>query len=198
MSDENKDLPANDDLLKLLNEISSEDPIVPETPKTIKVKEQDIIPEIPQPVRDEEVHPKRKVASLAPIEAAVTQVQPEDNGKYVREVLQDFSGLSKTIIGRFEEDRREIQEVLDFLKDKVYNSPDGKEGVGEEYVNALANTLRTKSDASSNAVRLLDSYSKLLSSGKSAIGGGGGGAGATKDMLELAKLLTRDAYPDEQ
>lgn len=193
MSDESNDLSANEELLKLLNEVGSDDPVLPETPKKKAVVSVDPEPivEIPPPPADPK--PNTDIATVEAMPVAI-----DDNSRYVREVLQDFSGLSKTIIGRFEEDRREIQEVLDFLKDKVYNSPDGKEGVGEEYVNALANTIRTKSDASSNAVRLLDSYSKLLSASKSALSGGGGSGGATKDMLELAKLLTRDVYPDEQ
>lgn len=185
-----KDIVDNEDLLALLGDAQPEEsvneplPAIPEIPGTTSGISIPDIPDIPNTI-------PTIPTIIDPIEVSK---EVDENSEYVREVLTDFKKVSKSIIGRFQEDKDEIQEVIDYLKDKVYNSSE----VEESHVIALTNTLRTKADASTNAVKLLDAYSKLLSAGKSALGGGGGSKSATSDMLELAKLLRQEKFPDEQ
>jgi hypothetical protein len=196
-----KDIADNEDLLALLGdsqpEAADEGAVdIPPLVEAQKPREVPDIPDIPASIVPVPAITPPAPPVSTPVEATAIQ-QVDENSEYVRELLSDFKKMSKTLLGRFEEDRGEIQDVLDFLKDKVYNETGAP---NEALVSALANTVRTKADSSANAVKLLDSYSKLLAAGKTTFGGnGGGGKGSsTGDMVDLAKLLLQDKFPDEE
>lgn len=202
MEDKSKDLISNDDLLKLLGDTEPEAFHIPDIPigdtDTHDVPDIPNIPDVPVDgavIGIPSVHiPIESDIKVEIVDAKVESIKQDDNSEYVRELLSNFKSVSKTIFNRFEEDREEIQDVLDYLKDKVYNDNDATEA----HVTALSNTLRTKADSSTNAVKLLDAYSKLLAAGKNSFGGSNKSSSPAKDAIELMKFLQKEQFPDEK
>ena len=147
----------------------------------------------PDPPADPEPKPKQVLASKS-AEIVETKVVSDDDRSQLFAValLHNYQKVVRGTIERFQEDKEEIQEVLDFLKDRCFTDPE----VDSSIVAALASTVKTKVDATSNTVRVLDAFSKFISATKNSTILGGAQS-ATADMLELAKLLTKQQFPDE-
>jgi hypothetical protein len=117
-------------------------------------------------------------------------VIPTSEEDAVNRVFQKFMSVAASILNDHNSDRTQLQETIKFLDDTV------KAGNAQRvYVEMLVSALRAKVDTNANAVKLLDSFAKLLSAGKGTqlfvqqeIG---------VNAKELAALLKAAPYPDE-
>ena len=172
------DQSTNDELSKLLDESQ-----VPFPDPEIGAKPIDVIPE------PELERPKDPGAPALPIDSPESKV--EESEKYAKDFLNKFKVTSDLILERLSADREEQQQILNHLKNVVFNDPDCK-GV---YVEALANIIRAKSDSNTNTTKLLDSIARMLAAGKDHMIGGNAGPISTED---LRKLLAQPRFKDEE
>ena len=80
-----------------------------------------------------------------------------------RSIIEKFGDISQSIIKNFDEDRKELDEVIEYFKNEMDNLGTQAPRV---YPETLASLMKTKSDATANVVRILDSTIKLVGVGK--------------------------------
>lgn len=97
----------------------------------------------------------------APTEPAVPQSNLSDEeDQHLHRILSQFNYVQGTVLDRFSDDRREIQELIDHLKGRVI----GEQAPRSFWVEQLVSIVRAKSEQTAAAAKMLDSYSKLLGS----------------------------------
>lgn len=95
-----------------------------------------------------------------------------------------FGEVTDKYLNNFEADRVELEEVINHLKDVVFNSAEVK----GFFVENLVGALKVKSETNSNITKVLDSIAKLISAGKGELFI----KRTTTDYSELAKLLQEE------
>lgn len=175
MSDEVKEADVDDELVDLLETIRAdeepekeEDPAEAETTILNQEPEPDLeeLPEIePEPEREvvePELEERVKPEAPPPTEIVPAE-ESEDIAAPLRELAKKFS---ETLDGVFEnatKDRTDMQEVVDFCKDKLAGDDRiVQEVVMESWVKAAA----AKAEININKTKLLDSIAKLLAAAK--------------------------------
>lgn len=94
--------------------------------------------------------------------------EPEEKGRsltpeedqHLHRILNQFHEVQDTVLDRFADDRKEIQELIDHLKTRVI----GEQAPRSFMVEQLVSAVRAKSEQTAAASKMLDSYSKLLGS----------------------------------
>lgn len=153
MTEESKD---KDSLDELLEEAQQADPMHQKGEPTP-------IPQKDDPIEKEPLTPFKEEKQIIKMEApaAPPASTPELDG-LVSKFLSDAMKIAKRAQDRFEEDRAEVQEVIDHLKNKVFNGlkPSSAE------LESLVAALRVKTDATANMSKLGDMIARIVSSGK--------------------------------
>lgn len=147
--------PDKDSLDELLEEAQGADPMHQDgAPSPIPQKDDPIDKEPLVPYT-----PKQTIKQEQP--PAPPATTPELDG-LVSKFLSDAMKIAKRAQDRFEEDRAEVQEVIDHLKNKVFNGlkPSSAE------LESLVAALRVKTDATANMSKLGDMIARIVSSGK--------------------------------
>lgn len=106
--------------------------------------------------------PQTQTMEIAPTAQMLPQVQPAQIE--ATQLLSDFQQTSHEILGNFREDRRQVDEVVRHLWDKVKNNED----IPRTYIEQLVSALGVKADINANACKLLEAKAKMMSAGKSA------------------------------
>lgn len=153
MAEESQDKDSLDDLLA---EAQEADPMHQEgAPTPIPQKDDPIEKEPLVPYAPKQVVKQEETPTTPP------SATPELDG-LVSKFLSDAMKIAKRAQDRFEEDRAEVQEVIDHLKNKVFNGlkPSSAE------LESLVAALRVKTDATANMSKLGDMIARIVSSGK--------------------------------
>lgn len=109
----------------------------------------------------------------------------------LQQLLSRFREVSNIVLNNYNSDREQIEGVIQFLDQMVQMGPKAP----RVYVEMLVAALRTKAETNANAVKLLDSFAKLLSAGKGT--NVFVNQGQSFDTSDLKQLLDAPAYPDE-
>jgi len=162
-----------DEVTSMLNDIEDDidtiiDPVIEDDAKPAKIKEAPII-----------IEATPEIITAQPIEN-------DKLGNYVVDLLESFKETDSKILTHFDEDRKEIQDVITHLRSRVF----GDDKPQRVYVEMLVQALKIKSDTNANAIKLLDSKAKLLASGKPHFTGTQ--EEGTYNLSELEKLLGGD------
>lgn len=113
----------------------------------------------------------------------VDVIDNENQSVDVKSLVDRFKDVADDILKNFLEDRHEIEGTINELRNHFMQSTKPKAFI----VEGLVSALRTKADTNANAIKILDTYAKLIS--------------ATKNMeigqntfvnLDLSKLLEDD------
>ena len=152
MSPENKDQPSEDQ--------PSEDPIDEELKDLLSSLSDD--DDIDEDIADE-------LIPVAPVKipktiktTAISAEETSTPTDILDDMVESFKSTSTVIIGNFNTDREDLQEVIDHLKEKMFGT--GK--MERVEIEALASILATKAQQGTNAVKLLDAFAKFMSASK--------------------------------
>jgi len=107
-------------------------------------------------------------------------------------VFQKFMDIANDILNNYKADRAQIEQTIQYLEQMSQLGPKG----GRVYIEMLVAALRVKTDASMNAVKVMDAMAKMVSAGKGTpifVQQNQGVAPA-----ELAELLKLPKYTDEK
>lgn len=137
-SDKNPDESVDDELENLLNQVK--DPL-PASKSNV-----------PVPISQE----------TPVVEAADTPEEEISVDNDIKIVLDKFHGVTDKIINNYDCDRDEIGDAAERLRDLLISSPKPPEHIVAGYVAIL----KTKADANTNIIRLLDAFAKIISSAK--------------------------------
>lgn len=123
--------------------------------------------------------------------AAMAVVQPRNEGLDIATELAEHQTQSRKLLAQIDDDRKQIAEVIKLYFDRV-SDPTAKAA----YVEQLAALMKAQVDTSNNAVRVLDSRTRLLQTFKPSAGINiqniAAGSGA-----ELMDILSAPSGPDE-
>lgn len=143
-----------DELTKLLASLESSDDSEHGGPDK-KIKKE---------VEKDEVKIAKPLPKITPISTVETMMAKNNIGQEAAEgAAKKFGQLTEELMDNYRSDREEIQEVIDHLKNKVYSDPKPK----SYFVEGLVTSIKVKSDTNANFIKMLDSFVKLVSTGKS-------------------------------
>ena len=144
------------------------------------------------PSKEQPVEP----AEMTPIPVEPKAMESSQNGGAIElaQLLKTFMPIAKDIFDNYKSDRDQIEKTVKFLEDMVFNVPAAQ----RVHVEMLVASLKTKSDTSIGAVKLLDSLAKILaaSKGTNILIQNNNNTGSVQD--ELDDILNTEAYPDEK
>ena len=127
-----------------------------------------------------------------PAEAVVQPPTPALPTDEAQRVFQKFMDIANDILNNYKADRAQIEQTIQYLEQMSQLGPKG----GRVYIEMLVAALRVKTDASMNAVKVMDAMAKMVSAGKGTpifVQQNQGVAPA-----ELAELLKLPKYTDEK
>ena len=133
----------NDELKNLLSQ--SEDPLQPTGGSA------DNASSMPQPL-----------STQANGDGAVNNNLANEQHGDLSKLLQRFMSVADTVLANHNADRAQIEQAIDFLGDIVKLGPKAP----RVYVEMWVSAMRTKAETTANAVKLMDSFAKLLAAGK--------------------------------
>jgi hypothetical protein len=163
-----------------------------EPPKEIVVK----IPSVEAipPVEEPEIQP---VIKKEPPKSDLTI--PEDNDEDdlgMRALVGKFGIAVESIIENQSADRAQIDEAIKFFEKEVRKARENKQKISPSMVEAWAKLLQTKTEVNSNASKVLDSVTRLISAGKgNELIIKPGDVGNSSNM-NIAELLSQDDDDD--
>lgn len=173
----------DEELNNILDELSDGQDIVEnEVPGTQPKVE---LPAIPSPAETKPI----------PVEPKVVEPAQNQGALELAQLLKTFMPIAQDIFTNYKSDREQIEKTVKFLEDMVFNVP----SAGRVHIEMLVASLKTKSDTSISAVKLLDSLAKILAASKGTsilIQNNNGNAGSAQE--ELDDILDADSYPDEK
>lgn len=123
---------------------------------------------------------------------AITAPAPGLPTDEAQRVFQKFMDIANDILNNYKADRAQIEQTIQYLEQMSQLGPKG----GRVYIEMLVAALRVKTDASMNAVKVMDAMAKMVSAGKGTpifVQQNQGVAPA-----ELAELLKLPKYTDEK
>lgn len=138
-------------------------------------------------VKKVEIEPLKVHKSLDAPDGPVTDPSVD---KLATELLNKVRTLTERAMLHFEEDRNEVQEVVDHYKKRLFDDTIKLSPIEHE---SLGSAMRIKTDATANMAKLGDMIAKVLSSGKSHLGGP---AGSALNVEDLHKKLETPDYGD--
>jgi len=130
---------------------SSQHPPKVEAPKPVAPKPTEVVPHVEQP---KELKAKDPIVYSEVVEA----VDENDSLKIQQEIRTQVIGLITDVIDTCSTDRKEVQSVINFLREKAEFDDSIKDSVVEQ----LVQSLKTKNEINDTAVRAIDSMIKLL------------------------------------
>jgi len=168
-SDKKQDEPVDEELEKLLAQV------------------QDPLPagDQPKPLESQPPAPKE------PVRAEVVEVEQEnlsvDND--IKVVLGKFHDVTDKIIHNYDCDRDEIGDAVERLRDLMMAA--GRKPP-EHVVAGYVSALKTKTDANTNIIRLLDAFAKIISSTKNT------NIISQSTNIDLTSLLSGDEEDEDE
>jgi len=130
---------------------SSQHPPKVEAPKPVAPKPTEVVPHVEQ---SKELKAKDPIVYSEVVEA----VDENDSLKIQQEIRTQVIGLITDVIDTCSTDRKEVQSVINFLREKAEFDDSIKDSVVEQ----LVQSLKTKNEINDTAVRAIDSMIKLL------------------------------------
>lgn len=118
-------------------------------------------PEAPLPGTTPNEMIKAQARARAP-EIEVVEECEDDGPNILKKILKDFETVGAEILGKWREDRDQIQNVIDLLLPIVRGNND----VARVHWEVLGQLLDTKASTSLTAVKLLDAKTRLLATTK--------------------------------
>lgn len=121
-----------------------------------------------------------------------TNLLPQDQKaeNVLKNFIEKFNNVANKVLDNYDSDRNQLEDTIKFLDDVVRSGSSNR-----VYVEMLVATLRTKTDANTNAVKLLDSIAKMVSASKNTSLTNEESAESVQD--DLKDILNKPQYPDE-
>lgn len=154
--------PELDKLIKDLEEVDLENKKFPVQPP--KLEEPRAFPAQPPIIKKEKIGKPSMSVTSTKKEVTVfseTEVQPVDENsglKIQEDIRNQVIDFITNVLGTCGDDRKEVQNVINFLREKSEYDDSPKDAIIEQ----LVQSLRTKNEINDTAVRAIDSMIKLL------------------------------------
>ncbi|MEM3000605.1 MAG: hypothetical protein QXU32_00735 [Nitrososphaerales archaeon] len=146
-----------------------------------------------QPITEHALSPQSQPAQLNNIDVNASgnnQLASEQQND-ITKLLHRFMSVADTVLANHNADREQIEQAINFLGNIVKLSPKAP----RVYVEMWVAAMRTKAETTANAVKLMDSFAKLLAAGKGTqIFVGQHNFDVSSDLIELLKT---PEFPDE-
>lgn len=125
-------------------------------PKAIEKSRVEPKVEKPKNPHNMDITKKKEITILS--ETDVKTVEEDDSLQIQQDIRNKVINFITNVLGTCDEDRKEVQNVINFLREKSEFDDGAKDAVIEQ----LVQSLKTKNEINDTAVRAIDSMIKLL------------------------------------
>lgn len=105
---------------------------------------------------------------LPPLAATLAQ-EPSFDQEFVKELVSEYKSVGQEILTSWRADRAEAQDAIDLCKNEIEKAISANTTPGRVYVEGLIQAIEVKSSTNTNAVKLIETGSKLAAAIKGRI-----------------------------